>query len=267
MSRGWKLGQHQTKEHISKRVAKQIGQKRSIETCLRLASRPKECYKKPIVTSIVTDEPCEYGCGQNANYKFKNNKLCCSISYNSCPRKRKDFSERVDHKETAAKGLATKIRLGITKTSSDKAQATMIARGSHDIIRKKLQLKWQTTPWQNNTRCPLLQYKDTKINFQGSHEYKFLEKLETEFGIEWLEQNVRRGPTICYIDPTDNIKRLYLSDFIIGNTIYEIKSHWTWNKKDKDLISEKRNKAKLAACIEQSYKVKLILDGVEINYE
>lgn len=28
---------------------------------------------------------CDYGCGQNARYQFKNKKLCCSKSRNSCP--------------------------------------------------------------------------------------------------------------------------------------------------------------------------------------
>jgi len=28
---------------------------------------------------------CEYGCGQEAKYQFKNEKWCCSKSHNSCP--------------------------------------------------------------------------------------------------------------------------------------------------------------------------------------
>ena len=28
---------------------------------------------------------CDYGCGQEANYKFKNSKWCCSKSYAACP--------------------------------------------------------------------------------------------------------------------------------------------------------------------------------------
>ena len=30
---------------------------------------------------------CEYGCGQEARYQFKNGKWCCGESCNSCPGK------------------------------------------------------------------------------------------------------------------------------------------------------------------------------------
>jgi hypothetical protein len=51
-----------------------------------------------------------------------------------------------------------------------------------------------------------------------------------------------------------------MSDFLIYNTIYEIKSLWTWNKHGKDLILEEKNKAKLAAAKSAGYDVILILN-------
>ena len=36
---------------------------------------------------------CEYGCGQEAKYQFKNGKWCCSKSYNSCPFQRKKIEK------------------------------------------------------------------------------------------------------------------------------------------------------------------------------
>jgi hypothetical protein len=33
---------------------------------------------------------CEYGCGREGKYKFKNGKWCCSEKWQSCPKKRKD---------------------------------------------------------------------------------------------------------------------------------------------------------------------------------
>ena len=122
-------------------------------------------------------------------------------------------------------------------------------------------------PWQNNLQCPLVSYKDTNINYQGTFEFEFLEKLEQEYGIEWLVNNVSRGPSIWYIDPTDSTKRLYISDFIIDNTIYEIKSGWTWNKHGKDIILEEKNKAKLTACIKEGYNVIVVLNQQRKNYE
>jgi len=222
-------------------------------------------YNKPFAEPIITTQLCDYGCGETANFKFRKGKMCCSAHHNSCPGKRLEFSNRTDHKEIAAKSLETRKRLGITKTSRQKAKITMEANGTYEILRTKMQEHWQKAPHQNNLRCPLISYKDTKINYQGTFEYDFLEKLENLNGIDWLNQNVSRGPSIWYIDPTDNIKRLYISDFIIGNTIYEIKSNWTWNKHGKDKILEEKNKAKLTACIKEGYNVILILNKEEIN--
>ena len=88
-------------------------------------------------------------------------------------------------------------------------------------------------------------------------------KLEEEYGIEWLVSTVVRGPSLWYNDPRDNTKRLYISDFLVDNTIYEIKSHWTWNKHGTDEALENTNKAKLDECVRQGYKVILVLNKQE----
>ena len=72
--------------------------------------------------------------------------------------------------------------------------------------------------------------------YQGTHEYDFLQSLENICDMVWLSYEVRRGPSIWYIDPTNNTKKLYISDFIIYNTVYEIKSKWTWNKLGYDAV-------------------------------
>jgi len=222
-------------------------------------------YNKPFAEPIISTQLCDYGCGQIAKYKFAKGKICCSTSHNSCPAKRKAFSDRTDHKETAAKSLATRTKLGITKSSQIKGGATRVAQGHYKQLAKTMQKHWEENPWQNNLQCPLVLYKNTNINYQGTFEYEFLENLEKINGIEWINGNIKRGPAIWYIDPTDNNKRLYISDFIIGNTIYEIKSQWTWNKHGKDLILEKKNKAKLTSALKEGYNVILVLNKEEIN--
>ena len=37
---------------------------------------------------------CDYGCGEEAIYQFKNGKWCCSKSTNSCPFIKKELSEK-----------------------------------------------------------------------------------------------------------------------------------------------------------------------------
>lgn len=241
------------------------GKKHSLSTIQKLKNRPKECYKKPKAELVETLEKCMYGCNKIAKYRFANGNYCCEASFNSCTAKRKKFSDLTDHKERAAKSLDTRKEKGITKFSRIKAIETMKANGTIQSIREKMQEHWKNTPHQNNLRCPLIPFKNTTLLYQGTFEYNFLELLEKSHNLEWVINNVKRGPAIWYIDPIDNVKRLYISDFIIDNTIYEIKSKWTWNKRGKDINLKKRNKAKLESCINEGYNVKLILDGKEFD--
>jgi hypothetical protein len=223
-------------------------------------------YQRPKAEPIITTSLCEYGCGDTAKYKFAKGKICCSPHQNSCPGKRKAFSDNVDHKQNAAKSLATRTALGITKTSQIKGGATRRANGHYQKLAKTMQGHWGKHSWQNNIKCPLLPYKETELLYQGTYEFEFLEALEFDNGIEWIVSNVKRGPSLQYIDPTDNTERLYISDFIIDNTIYEIKSLWTWNKHGKDLLLEEKNKAKLTTCVKQGYNVILVLNQQRIEY-
>lgn len=130
-----------------------------------------------------------------------------------------------------------------------------------------MQDHWGKKPWNNNTKCPLLNFKETGVMYQGTFEFEFLEELEFEYGLEWVKNTVSRGPSLWYIDPTDLEKRLYISDFLIEGTIYEIKSSWTWNKHGQDSILERKNKAKLTECIKQGYNVILVLNQKRLTYE
>jgi hypothetical protein len=47
---------------------------------------------------------CDYGCGQEAKFEFKNGKWCCSKSQNSCLEIRKKISESNKEKEPINKG-------------------------------------------------------------------------------------------------------------------------------------------------------------------
>lgn len=156
-------------------------------------------YQKPFSTEIETQDLCQYGCDTVAKYKFRNNKLCCSKHYNSCLGKIKNFSE-LDHSERTAKSLETRISKGITKTSQIKGGKTRVDKGHYQQLATKMQNHWAIHPWQNNSHCPILKYKTTELVYQGSHEYEFLEMLEEDNGIDWVRDNVARGPSMYYID-------------------------------------------------------------------
>lgn len=119
-------------------------------------------------------------------------------------------------------------------------------------------------PYTNNTRCPLLQYKDSGVIYQGGYERYFLENFENRLGLEWIRNNIKRGPGIWY-DWQDR-PHLYLPDYLIGNTIYEIKSSYTWNRLGKDLQLQERNISKLKATVLSGYSVILVLDHKEMEF-
>lgn len=223
-------------------------------------------HVQPKVTEVVNEEICQYGCETIAKYKFGNGKLCCSYHYNSCSGKRKNFSE-LDHTARTSKSLVTRTKLGITKSSQIKAAKTRKANGTYDKIAESIRKKWVEAPWNNNVQCPFANYHNSSLVFQGSYEYDFLEDLVAKHSLEWVISNVARGPAINYFDPTKQVDRLYLSDFIIGNTIYEIKSNWTWNKHGTDSDLENTNKAKLTAAQANGYNVVLILEKREYKYD
>lgn len=224
-------------------------------------------YSKPKAEQIITGEICQYGCKTTAKYRFANGKICCSEHQNSCLGKRKAFSENNNHAENAKKSLETRIKLGITKTSQVKGGRTRREAGHYKKLAEKMREHWAERPWNNNTQCPILDYKNTGIAYQGTYEFDFLQSLESKHGLEWVTATVKRGPSVWYIDPIDNTKKLYISDFVIYNTVYEIKSNWTWNKRGTDLELESRNKAKLNQCLSEGYEVVLVLEREEIKYE
>lgn len=246
--------------------AAQSGRKCCSSHFLKCPAKKPATHKhhKPYSTPINTTELCDFGCNTTAKYLFKNGKKCCSHHFNSCPGKRKNYGEQ-DHSARTAKSLKTRLRLGITKSSQIKATKTRIANGHYEKLAKLNKEHWKNNPWQNNTRCPILPFRGLALTYQGSYEFDFLESLEKQYGLNWVSQNVTRGPSIWYIDPTDQAKRLYLSDFLIGNTIYEIKSSWFWNKKETDSLLEIKNMAKLLTCKQLGYSVILVLDKKEIS--
>ena len=214
---------------------------------------------KPISKKIYTDKICDYGCGKIANFQFSNKKFCCSRHYNSCSGKRENFSKTQDHKENAAKSLKIRQNLGITKSSQIQATKTRKKNGHYKKLAKKMRQHWAEHPWNNNPKWST--YKNTDIQIQSFPEYKFLENLECENSIAWVKENVSRGPCFYYNDPIVNKQRMYISDFRIDNTIFEIKGSYTWNKKGKDKNLELINRAKLDSVKKSGYNVVLVLEG------
>lgn len=110
-----------------------------------------------------------------------------------------------------------------------------------------------------------LKYLDTSLHYQGGYELKWLDYYNDIYGLDWIKKNIDNGPYFKYFDSTTSMNRYYISDFIIGNTVYEIKSSWTWDKKGADENLRKKNEDKLNAVKLAGYNVILVLNHEEIK--
>ena len=122
---------------------------------------------------------------------------------------------------------------------------------------------WSEKPWNNQGHAGFATYKNTEIPYQGTYELAFLQKLESINGLDWVITNVRRGPSTWLKNPETGEDKLYLPDFLVGNTVYEIKSSYTWNQNGANQNLELLNQAKLKSVKEQGYRVVLVLDHKE----
>lgn len=207
---------------------------------------------------------CYLGCNLPAKFMFRNGKYCCSAHFNSCPAKRERFSKLVDHSSYTKKSLETRIKKGITKSSQIKGAKTRKESGFYKRHSEHMKSVWEKTQWNTNPKWR--NYKDTEVLIQSSYEHNFLQNLENLYGLEWIKNNVSRGPCFWYVDPISNKKRLYISDFKINDIIYEIKGDYTWDRLGKDCELKQNNIAKLNAA-SQDYEVVLVLEGKHIQWK
>ena len=112
--------------------------------------------------------------------------------------------------------------------------------------------------WGKGVECK--RYQDTNLYYQGSFELAFLNQKAAELG---TIDTIKRGPAVAY---DFNGPKTYLADFQIGDTVYEIKSQWTWWNTGKNLDLLQMNRAKLNAALSAGYKVILVLEGEEISW-
>jgi transposase len=105
-----------------------------------------------------------------------------------------------------------------------------------------------------------LVHPNLEFKVQGTYEYKFVDIMISKYGLDYIKQNLKRGPIFHYIHPILQKKKIYLSDFQLNNCVFEIKSSYTWNKVGKDLILEQINKTKLEIIRNSNYIPVLVLD-------
>jgi hypothetical protein len=226
-------------------------------------------FSVPHAHEITTTRLCDYGCRNIAQYVFNNGKICCSSHTNKCigkilrisaAQKIIDDKTGVSIREAASiKSLATRTASGVIKSCQIRGGQTRRNNGFYEKLKIRMKSLWDENPWDGRFKSMFKIYKDTGIPYQGSYEYNFLQNLEDLNGIEWVGNNVKRGPGVKYIFNIE--EHLYLPDFLIENTIYEIKSKYTWR------IDKEKNCKKLERCIDLGYNVIIVINKKEMNLE
>ena len=105
----------------------------------------------------------------------------------------------------------------------------------------------------------ILEYKDSGINYQGTYELHFLEKLEEK----GLLNEVSIGKSYNYVYKEE--EHVYHTDFFFRGENIEIKSGWTYNKNGKDKELENINKAKWKSFVDSGDKIKILFSKREIE--
>jgi len=167
---------------------------------------------------IKTDKLCSYGCGKVAQYKYKNGKLCCSISKNKCSSMRRKNSDGINKNGIWNKGLTKETDKSVLKysISGKNTRRSQVENGEYVVWNKGLTIKDERV-WNN--------VKDLSKNRKGYyHTLKyFVDKFGTKEGEEkYLELNKLKALTLeNFIDKygdDDGIKR-YLDLFNKKNKI------------------------------------------------
>jgi hypothetical protein len=123
---------------------------------------------------------CEYGCGQEAKHQLKNNKRCCSKSWNSCPFQRKKSSDIKKGKKTGPRSKETKKRM--SESHKGKKRSSFSEKHKKKMSEShKEQIPWnkgkKTGPLSEKTKRKIS--KSNKLTIEKINEkYHFFSKIE-----------------------------------------------------------------------------------------
>ena len=127
---------------------------------------------------------CDYGCGNEAIFKFKNGKVCCSDNISKCPKIRKTIGEKSRGREMPqeARDILRKSRLG--------------KRDSEETRRKKSESrKGSKNPSYGKKRSEKTR-KLISLALQGrkSHNKLTIEIIKKQFPFFYLIEEMRYNP-------------------------------------------------------------------------
>lgn len=206
---------------------------------------------------------CEYGCGQEAKFQFKNGKLCCSISSNKCLKKRETDSLKKIGKTPNWKNGHPKPWLGKTTNRKGKTFIEIFGEKKSKEIKEKISKSMRSlhlsgmasTKEKEEERRRRIKEK-AKMNNGGYRKGSGVGKCGWYKGF-WCDSSYELAYVIYCLENSVPIKRnfekfpylyqgktyQFIPDFISNNTYIEIKGYL--DKQNLQKISQFKHKLKV----------------------
>lgn len=229
----------------------------------------KDYQSKAIVD--VPDGYCQYGCGNKASYVLKNGVHCCSSSANKCPALRIKNSNGLKRKHEEVKKLTGNANFYDYQLLPEETKKCMSwnkghTKQTHSSVKQQSETFHQNLndgkfkpSWlgRHHTKESLDSLVRGMINSKkfgkcrGRYKnYRYDSSWELAWIVYHLDNNIpfeRNYKGYYYISPKDNKRHKYYPDFIIDDTIIEIKG-WV-----NDVSLAKIN------AVKNDYKLKIIM--------
>lgn len=203
---------------------------------------------------------CEYGCGKEAHYQFKNGKWCCNRNATNCPAKRKKIIEgqrrwAKTHPEEIRKHAELMKEImkgdscwnrGLTKNTNKKILEVtehIKNRYKNSDLKASFKGRKHTEETKQKISKKMIGNHNNNPNKTGKGKKGFYKGFycastyELAFVIFCLDHNIKIKRCLESFDYKYKGKiHKYFPDFIINNdTIIEIKGYWT------EIVSLKEN--------------------------
>jgi len=180
----------------------------------KLSGKKSKLYSE-IVNNI--NILCDYGCGNQAKYKFKNGKYCCSSDHRNC--------------------------VFLSKRKGNSIKKSWLNKDENQLIQFKNKLskitkkQWEDPNCVFKTEAAIKKKKDSRLKFKNSDKYNsYIINLRNIHKNRWKNKNVKQ-------EQSERMKKQW-KDGTFGNKKYlynlkiGTKKSWDKNETRKKLISE-----------------------------
>jgi hypothetical protein len=169
---------------------------------------------------------CDYGCGQEAKYQFKNGKWCCSKNTNYCPQIKKKHQEAV--KKALKKPEEKERRRYQLITNNPMKRPEIVAKfiGSNNPS-KRLEVRKKIS--ENNSMKRMEIREIVSICSKKFHNLPEVKEKQRQYMLSGGAVTALRGnknPSIPQVSIYNNVKGLYPNDTSMNYSVYIERGKW-----------------------------------------